>query len=112
MTGLQLNEFRKLLAAFEATYLQHSLQELTLAGHARQRHVGGGAKCTSLNLEQFVEGRKRCLWAREAIDEAHVVAGDELCNDEERRRASARFYAPQSMINWATWFWVVSLNCR
>ena len=61
MTGLQLNEFRKLLAAFEATYLQHSLQELTLAGHARQRHVGGGAKCTSLNLEQFVEGRKRCL---------------------------------------------------
>ena len=44
MTGLQLDEFRTLLAAFEATYLQHSPQELTLEGHARQRHVGGGAK--------------------------------------------------------------------
>ena len=44
MTGLQLDEFRKLLAAFEATYLQHYPQELTLEGHARQRHVGGGAK--------------------------------------------------------------------
>jgi hypothetical protein len=32
------------------------------------------------------------------IDEAHVVTGDEPCNDEERRRASARFYALQSMI--------------
>lgn len=44
MTGLQLDEFRKLLVAFEATYLQHYPQELTLEGHARQRHVGGGAK--------------------------------------------------------------------
>ena len=44
MTGLQLDEFRKLFVAFEATYLQHSPQELTLEGHARQRHVGGGAK--------------------------------------------------------------------
>jgi hypothetical protein len=44
MTGFQLDEFRKLLVAFEATYLQHSPQELTLEGHARQRHVRGGAK--------------------------------------------------------------------
>jgi hypothetical protein len=44
MTGLQLDEFRKLLAAFEATYLRHYPQELTMEGHARQRHVGGGAK--------------------------------------------------------------------
>ena len=46
MTGLQLDEFRKLLAAFEATYLQHYPQELTLEGHARQRRAGGGAKGT------------------------------------------------------------------
>ena len=44
MTGLQLDEFRKLLVAFEAPYLQYYPQELTLEGHARQRHVGGGAK--------------------------------------------------------------------
>src|SRR4030095_13751662 len=37
----------------------------------------------SLNLSQFVEGRKWCLGAREAIDEAHVVAGDEPCNGEK-----------------------------
>jgi Helix-turn-helix of DDE superfamily endonuclease/DDE superfamily endonuclease len=44
MTGLQLDEFLKLLAAFEATYLQRYRHELTLAGKARQRRAGGGAK--------------------------------------------------------------------
>jgi hypothetical protein len=29
----------------------------------------------------------------------HVFAGDEPCNGEEIRRASARFYALQSVIN-------------
>ena len=44
MTGLQLDEFRKLLVAFEATYLQHYPHALTLNGKARQRRIGGGVK--------------------------------------------------------------------
>jgi len=44
MTGLQLDEFRKLLVAFEAAYLQHYPHALTLNGKARQRRVGGGVK--------------------------------------------------------------------
>jgi len=37
-----------------------------------------------------------------AIDKAHVFAGDEPCNGEERYRAPARFYALQTPINWAS----------
>ena len=52
-----------------------------------------------LNFSQFVEGRKWCLGAREAIDEAHVGAGDASCNGEKIHRVSARFYALQTAIN-------------
>jgi hypothetical protein len=53
----------------------------------------------TLNLLQFVEGRRWCPWVREGLEEARVFAGDEPCHGEERRRASARFYALQSVIN-------------
>src|SRR6266849_9439087 len=42
---------------------------------------------------------KRWPWAREGLEEARVFAGDEPCNGEEIRRAPARFYALQSVIN-------------
>jgi hypothetical protein len=55
-------------------------------------------KPPALNFEQFVEGRRWWPWAREGLEEARVVAGDEPCNGEERRRASVRFDALQSVI--------------
>ena len=42
-TSLTLEEFRQLLPAFEAAYLQRSPRELTHEGKPRQRRVGGGA---------------------------------------------------------------------
>jgi hypothetical protein len=35
----------------------------------------------------------------EGLEEARVFAGDEPCNGEEKRHASARFDALQSVIN-------------
>jgi hypothetical protein len=53
----------------------------------------------SLNLSQFVEGRKWWPWAREALEEVHVFAGDGLGNEEKRVSFSASIYALQSVIN-------------
>src|SRR5262245_50645450 len=33
-------------------------------------------KAQALNLQQFVEGRRWCPWAREGLEEARVFAGD------------------------------------
>jgi hypothetical protein len=46
-----------------------------------------------LNLSQFGEGRRWCPWVQGGIEEAGVCAGDQPCNGEEIRRASARFDA-------------------
>src|SRR4030095_883285 len=54
------------------------------------------------NFEQFVEGRRWWPWAREALSEAYVFAGDAPCTGEEIYRASARFYALQTPRNGAT----------
>jgi hypothetical protein len=43
-TGLTLAEFEKLLPAFQAAYDQQYPPERTLAGQARQRRAGAGAK--------------------------------------------------------------------
>ncbi|MFL5588926.1 MAG: hypothetical protein ACJ8DI_14915 [Ktedonobacteraceae bacterium] len=53
----------------------------------------------SLNFSQFVAGRRWWPWAREGLEEARGFAGDEPCYGEEIRRASARFYALQRVIN-------------
>lgn len=45
-TGLKLEEFEKLLAAFEVAYQKCYPSELTLEGKRRQRRPGGGAKGT------------------------------------------------------------------
>src|SRR5262249_27678967 len=50
----------------------------------------------SLNLSQFVEGRRWCPQAREGIEETRVVAGNELYNNVEIHRTCPRFYALQS----------------
>src|SRR5215813_10596527 len=55
-------------------------------------------KRTSLNLSQFVEGRRWWPWAREGREAAYVFAGDEPCTGEEICRASARFYVLQTVI--------------
>jgi len=55
-------------------------------------------KPRTLNLSQFVEGRRGWPWAREGREEAHVFAGDEPCTAEEICRASARFDALQNVI--------------
>jgi hypothetical protein len=53
----------------------------------------------SLNVSQCVEGRRWYASAREGLEETHVFAGDEPCHGEERRRASTRIDARQSVIN-------------
>jgi hypothetical protein len=69
---------------------------LELLSYARNR-----LKCKpqSLNLSQFVEGRRWCPWAREGLEETRVFAGYVSYNGEEIRRTSARFYTLQSVIN-------------
>ena len=42
-TGLKLNEFEKLLPAFQTAYEKKYPPELTQAGKPRQRQIGGGA---------------------------------------------------------------------
>src|SRR5262249_13637944 len=54
---------------------------------------------SSLNLSQFVEGRRWCPQAREGIEETRVVAGNELYNNVEIHRTCPRFYALQTAIN-------------
>ena len=51
----------------------------------------------SLNLSQFVEGRKWWPWAREGLEEARVCAGHKPCIGEEIRRIPARLYALQGV---------------
>ena len=46
-----------------------------------------------------VEGRRWWPRAREGIEEARVFAGDEPCHREETRRAAARLYTLQNVIN-------------
>ena len=53
----------------------------------------------SLNFSQFVESRRWWPWAREGREAAYVFAGDAPCTGEEIGRASARFYALQTVIN-------------
>jgi hypothetical protein len=43
-TGLTLDEFQRLLPAFQSAYEQRYPYELTRAGKPRQRRLGGGAK--------------------------------------------------------------------
>lgn len=43
-TGLTLQEFTKLLSAFQASYERLYPRQLTCEGQSRQRHAGGGAK--------------------------------------------------------------------
>src|SRR5215831_2708492 len=62
-------------------------------GHWRQKTSRNPPLKGSLNLSQFVEGRRWCPWAREGLEEAHVFAGDEPGNGEEIHHASTRFYA-------------------
>jgi len=42
-TGLKLDEFEKLLPAFQTAYEQKYPPHLTQAGKTRQRQIGGGA---------------------------------------------------------------------
>jgi predicted Zn-ribbon and HTH transcriptional regulator len=56
-------------------------------------------KAESLNLSQFVEGRRWWPWAREDLAEVRVFAGDGLCNGEKMVSFSASVYALQSVIN-------------
>ena len=42
-TGLKLDEFEKLLPAFQTAYEQKYPPHLTQAGQTRQRQIGGGA---------------------------------------------------------------------
>jgi hypothetical protein len=70
--------------------------ELSLSTGGPREAVG---YYTSLNLSQFVEGRRWWPWAREGREEAHVFTGDEPCTGEERHRVSARFDALQNVIN-------------
>jgi hypothetical protein len=53
----------------------------------------------SLNLSQLVELWRWCPWVREGIEEARLFAEDGLCNGEEIRRTSPRFYALQTVRN-------------
>src|SRR5215813_5971334 len=50
---------------------------------------------TSLKLSQFVERRRWWPYAREGIAETSVLAGDEPCQGEAIRDATARFNALQ-----------------
>jgi hypothetical protein len=51
-----------------------------------------------LNFSQFVEGRRWGPWVREGLEDADVVAGGEPCIGEAIHRASARFYALQTLM--------------
>src|SRR2546421_11422773 len=62
---------------------------------------GTAPKNASLNLSQFVEGRRGWTWAREGREEAHVFAGDKPCPGEEIHRASARFDAATKCEKWS-----------
>src|SRR5215831_19879459 len=50
----------------------------------------------SLNLEQFVAGRRWWPWAREGLEAAGVFAGDAPCTGEDRHRVSTKFDALQN----------------
>ena len=65
----------------------------------QNRPEGAIAFVGSLNLSQFVEGRRWWPWAREGHEAAYVFAGDEPGTGEEISRASARFDALQTVIN-------------
>ena len=72
---------------------------LAVAGTSHQSSHSSTPHLTSLNFSQFVEGRRWGPWVPEGLEEARAFAGDEPCHREERRRASARCDARQTVRN-------------
>jgi hypothetical protein len=52
LTGLTLKEFQVLLPAFTTAYQRQQTSDKTLAGHPRQRGVGGGRRGVLTSMEQ------------------------------------------------------------
>jgi hypothetical protein len=73
------------------------MTKLTMSDAARVTGVACVTLHRSLNFSQLVESRRWGACLRGGHDEARLFACDELENGEAIGRASARFYALQSV---------------